>query len=116
MRDAAESWLRGSIELQGGWADGDPVDAPVTIVSARSLVSGDTLFASAYLISSGGVIIVPRTKRLPSVLAFSTRGDWSDIDADHPCNHVLDTVKRSVARALRGGLPVRSCAAFLRRT
>ena len=101
MHDAAESWLRGNIELHGRWGDDDPVDVPVAIASTRSLVSGDTLLASAYLISSGGVIIVPRTKGLPPVLAFSTRGDWSDVDADFPCNHTLGAVKRAVIRALR---------------
>jgi hypothetical protein len=41
MRAAAESWLRGNIELHGRWADDDPVDEPVTIVSTRSLMTGD---------------------------------------------------------------------------
>ncbi len=103
MRAAAESWLRGNIELHRHWSDADPVDGPVTIVSTRSIASGDTLLAAAYQISSGGVIIVPATKRLPPVVSFSTRGDWSDIDTDRPCNHLLATIKQSVTRALRRG-------------
>jgi hypothetical protein len=100
MLRAGRNWLRAYFEYHHTWQDSS--DVLPEVVELRRIAPSDTVIGAALLVRPGGMLLVPRTRNLPPIYAYSTTDGWSLIDPD-PCHHLLRQLEASYARALRQG-------------